>query len=143
MASARFDHTATTLRDGRVLIAGGMSKDGWVPGQGLPVAPPALLVYDPMTGAFAPAGPMVTARTWHTATLLADGRVLIAGGEDASEAFPTSAELFDPTTGACSSAGSMGTARAWHVAALLADGRVLLVGGETTQLLSSADTYTP
>src|SRR4051794_27144619 len=77
------------------------------------------------TGTFTPTGSMTVARTRHTATLLTDGRVLIAGG------FPTtpSAEIYDPATGIFSATGNMSTPRSQHTATLLPDGRVLIAGG--------------
>ena len=73
---------------------------------------------------------MTTARVWCPATLLADGRVLIAGGTLGfwTEVY-ASAELYDPTTGSFGPTGSMTTIREVHTATLLADGRVLVTGG--------------
>ena len=71
---------------------------------------------------------MKTGRWLHTATLLADGRVLtsVAGLRDSVY---DSAEIYDPRTGKFSSAGSMGEGRQQHTATLLPDGRVLIAGG--------------
>ena len=86
---------------------------------------------------------MTTARLSHTATLLADGRVLIAG----RAAMARSAEIYDPKTGTFSPTGSMTTARAAaHTATLLADGRVLVAGGHPRRsdaALASAELYDP
>ena len=70
------------------------------------------------------------AREQHTATLLSDGRVLIAGGwNQYTPAIASSAALYDPKTGTFSPTGAMATAREYHTATLLSDGRVLVAGG--------------
>lgn len=74
-------------------------------------------------------GDMNTARVLHSATLLADGRVLVAGGRGSSAL--DSAELYDPISGNWTATGKMLTARMGHTATLLPDGRVLVVGGIT------------
>jgi len=87
MNRPRAEYTATLLRDGTVLMAGG------------DLAAESAELYDPFTGTFAPAGVMVVPRTRHTATLLMDGRILIADGTS----YPTtpsstdSAELYVPS----------------------------------------------
>ena len=127
MAHARSYHSATLLRDGRVLVAGGQD--------------PAEL-FDPKTGTFSPTGSMVTPRTRHTATLLSDGRVLIAGGmEFSSLQTPlAAAELFDPMSGTFSSTGSMQAPCQEPYAALLLDGRVLITDESAT---ASLELYQP
>ncbi len=72
-------------------------------------------------------GTMTEARTWHSATLLPDGTVLVAGGGETDPS--TSAELYDPRTGSWTATGSMGLARTDHTATLLPDGMVLVAGG--------------
>src|SRR5215213_5305347 len=71
---------------------------------------------------------MLVERRGHTATRLADGRVLIAGGENGSGTL-NDTEIYNPTSGTFSAAANMATARADHSATLLADGRVLIAGG--------------
>jgi hypothetical protein len=139
--------TATLLGDGQALIAGG---DGWLPQGGGSTWSSAEL-YDPATGTFTPTGPMTAARMDATATLLPDGRVLVAGGD--RDMGPNlgigshplaSAELYDPATGTFTPTASMTTARAQATATALLDGRVLIAGG-TNDIggLSSAELYQP
>ena len=71
---------------------------------------------------------MLVERRGHTATRLADGRVLIAGGENSTGTL-NETELYDPSSGSFSAAANMATARADHSTTLLADGRVLIAGG--------------
>jgi N-acetylneuraminic acid mutarotase len=89
------------------------------------------------------AATMSTERAYYTATLLNNGKVLVAGGQSNS-GYVASAELYDPTTNTWSSAGSMATARFLHTATLLANGKVLVAGGYgTSGILSSAELYDP
>lgn len=85
-----------------------------------------------MQGSFTPAGSLTTDRQGHTATLLTNGKVLIAGGSATLAGLPVwaSAELFDPAGTSFTPTGSMGTPRVGHTATLLPDGRVLIAGGE-------------
>jgi hypothetical protein len=116
MIEARFDFTATLLRDGRVLVAGGS-----------PASRNAEL-YDPATGSWTATGELHVGHVGHTATLLSDGRVLVVGGQTRNEEY--SAELYDPVSGTWSATADLiNPARAGHTATLLADGRVLVAGG--------------
>ena len=98
---------------------------------------------DPATGTFTMTGAMATARERHTATLLADGRVLIVGGTTSTgtgDLHPT-AEVYNPSTGSFSVTGSMAEARNYHTATLLPNGKVLVVGGGEEN--SASEIYDP
>src|SRR5438445_2068560 len=88
--------------------------------------------------------PMGVARHDHTATLLPNGTVLIAGGLDASNAVVASAEVYDPSANGFSTVGDMRAARVGHTATLLSDGRALVAGGANDSgPLRSIDIYDP
>src|SRR5207237_9674534 len=91
-----------------------------------------------------PHGSLITARSRHTATLLPNGKVLVAGGNH-GHAASSSAELYDPATGTWTATGSLGTARLRHTATLLSSGKVLVTGGENESdgVLNGLDAYEP
>jgi large repetitive protein len=145
MAAARGFHTASLLLDGRVLIAGG-NDQGWGADRFLASAE----IYNPTTGKFTATGPMTTGRASHIATVLPDGRVLIAGGTYGNGSTSlASAEVYNPKTGKFTATGSMAEARTFHAATRLADGRVLVTGGAPDgwayqgPFQSSAEIYDP
>ena len=146
MSLPRSNATATLLRDGRVLVAGG---DGYLPGGGSTWSSAEL--YDPASGTFTTTGSMSTSRFNATATLLPDGRVLIAGGNrDVTAELGiggpalSSAELYDPATRTFTLTAPMTTVRVQAMAVLLPDGRVLIAGGRNASGgLSSAELYQP
>src|SRR5579859_5523741 len=136
MTSARVGHTATLLGNGKVLIAGGNADNqaGFPnPGGGGVWNPGTVAeLYDPSTGTFTATGVMVNARILGTATLLSDGKVLLASGQGCSGSrcpAPT-AELYDPDTGTFTATGNMTSygARPGWTAALMNNGKVLFVG---------------
>ena len=92
-------------------------------------------------------GSLNTARLLHTATLLSDGRVLVACGGDDSGYVSASAELYNAATGTWTVTGSLNSPREFHTATLLSDGRVLVVGGGDNHgvavTLASAELYDP
>src|SRR5580700_3173359 len=106
--------------------------------------------YAQSPGTFTTTGSMTTVRDDHTATLLTNGKVLIAGGTDNFSIW-ASAEIYDPGTGTFTATGNMTTPRAWHTGTLLPDGKVLIVGGTVYQgnselaspTLASAELYDP
>src|SRR5207237_565181 len=130
-------HAASVLlQDGRVLQVGGvvnlstMASDGYD-------------IYDPVLGAWTAGGSMPTAREGTTATGLGNGRVLVVGGSDGTDAL-RSADIYNPATDSWSSAASMGTARLEAVAILLRSGKVLVAGGDDgARVLDSAELYDP
>jgi hypothetical protein len=121
MSIGRSGHTATLLKNGKVLIVGGWTGRYDLRG--------SAEIFDPATNRFAATGNLVIERAGNTATLLADGRVLVAGGEDRQENAIASAEIYDPATGKFTLTGSMTDPRGAHTATALKDGRILIVGG--------------
>jgi WD40 repeat protein len=155
--TARGNAQAALLPDGRVLVIGG-DQEGGTPSE---VDLDSAEIYDPATGKFSETGNMETPRTEFFATLLANGKVLVAGGASISAGvgvgFLDSAELYDPATGKFSPTGSMTFGRSsdlgqahgtWSTmyTGLLTDGRVLIVGGNDMQSatdIATAETYDP
>ncbi len=123
MSAARQGHTATVLPHGEVLITGGQKNIGFR------TALASAEIYDPNSGAFRPTGSMLTAREGHTATLLRDGRVLIAGGSSNGITTTSSAEVYNPRTGSFTAISPMNVPREAHTATLLKNGKVLIAGG--------------
>jgi Big-like domain-containing protein/galactose oxidase-like protein len=138
MTTAREQHTATLLNNGKVLITGGQSPITRSSSLQLTAAAE---IYDPSSGSFAPTGSMTEARNSHTATLLTDGTVLIAGGGNNS----ATAELYNVTTGSFTATGSMEFGRAGHTANALSLPygiyTVLVVGGGSSDPIATAEVY--
>jgi len=137
---ARYHHSETLLTNGDVLIAGGTST--------CPLFVCTVIakaeIYTPSSETFAATGSMHYARSFHTATLLNSGSVLVAGGAENGSGTNSSAELFSTSTGTFAVTGSLNTARSSQVATLLANGKVLVAGGiKGSTYLSSAELYDP
>ncbi len=122
----RRSHSATLLPDGRVLIVGG--GDSASTSSSLPIG--EVEVFDPATGMFTVVGSLLTPRKAHSAVLLNDGTVLIAGGSSGKgNLFPTtSAEIYDPITNTSTEVGPMNFPHLAQNGAKMRDGRVLLAG---------------
>jgi hypothetical protein len=128
------------LANGKVLHTGGYNE-------GVNVFSAGAELYDPSTGTFAATGNMTIGRSGHTATLLPDGTVLIAGGGVGSSS-TVSAELYDPAAGTFSRTGDMTRGRSNHTAILLLNGTVLIAGafpdpGTDPGISGTAELYTP
>ena len=138
LTTPRFDHTATLLTNGKVLVVGG--RRAAFPSPGLTSAE----LYDPSTGTWKATGSMHTEREGHTATLLASGEVLVVGGDPGEDRYE--AELYDPNTGKWRAAGGLKVIHSdGHTATLLADGKVLVAGGSKPPELpvATAEVYDP
>jgi hypothetical protein len=143
--TGRIQHTATLLANGMVLLAGG--EEFTVDPETTTVIS-SVELYDPGTDGFAPATSLIVKRENHTATLLEDGTVLIAGGSGST---PASAELYEPDTGEFVPTGFLATLRESHTATLLPNGQVLIAGGfgetggfgSSSSPLASAELYDP
>lgn len=140
LSKPRVGHTATRLSNGIVLVAGGSTTNR----SPLGLTNTAEL-YDPVTSKWSLTGSMTTIRSGHTATLLQDGKVLVAGGFGSDNI--KTAELYDPATGTWSATGSLSAARYWHTATRLRDGKVLVAGGsddgDLSYTSSGAELYDP
>src|SRR5579859_4653746 len=141
MTAIRFDHAAALLANGQVLIVGGIERNG--------VMQSSAELFDPASGRFQATGKPQSPRGWGlTATLLNDGKVLVAGGSSGcdSPCYTASAELYDPAAGKFLPTGRMTVPRAGARALLLPTGEVLLVGGienSNTVPLMTAELYHP
>jgi N-acetylneuraminic acid mutarotase len=132
MATPREGHTATILRDGRVLVVGGSPNGVQTTG--------SAEIYDPASGRFWPTGHLKQPRVAHVAALLGTGKVLIAGGGRGGMpggyiSYDT-AELYDPATGMFTAMHArMKSDRVGAAAVRLDDGRVLIVGGKSGRII--------
>ncbi|NVJ20683.1 hypothetical protein HUW62_05580 [Myxococcus sp. AM011] len=120
LVSARHEHAATRLSDGRVLVSGGITPGG---------NGKSAELYDPTTSLWTATGALQVARARHTQTLLPNGKVLVVGGDnpDSTQGL-ASAELFDPATGTWTLAAAPTHPYSGHTATLLNQGDVLVLG---------------
>ena len=144
MSVSRARHTATLLPGGDVLVTGGATTFHGEVGSVTATAE----IYSPRTNSWRAAAPMSIPRYVHQAALLADGRVLVAGGWSATssaDASKASVEIYDPVANRWAATGSLVTARAEFVMVRLLDGRLLAVAGvdRSYHLTGSAETYDP
>ena len=154
----RSGHTATLLPDGRVLIAGGMrhnqdfyrSAELYDPSTGksrptgaMSIGRVGQIAIDPANEKFTTIARMTVRRGRPSATMLASGDVLIAGGEARDNESLASAEIFRVQSLSFQPTGSMHHARIAHTATLLNDGRVLVAGGYADGVSTSAEIYDP
>lgn len=135
LRTARAAHTATTLRSGQVLLAGGMADGGG--------SLATVEVFDPESNTVRELGSLAQPRVSHSATLLVDGRVVVAGGYDGH--YLASVEVFEPATMRFRAVASLVEARSGHTATLLRDGRILFAGGvgRGWTFLRTAEVYDP
>ena len=144
MTVSRAFHTATALNDGRILVTGGVTYGGQKSnGNYFTKLLDSAEIYDPATGAWTLLPPMANFRAGHSASLLPDGRVLIAAGTEGNNAHELSdvldllgtslkdSELFEPSTNTWSSGPNLPEPKAGHGAITLDDGRILITGGIT------------
>lgn len=134
LASARMGHTATTLADGTVLVFGGLLEGlrGLLDDLEGAFRPTAEL-YDPVSGAWRTLGP-VPPRVNHTATLRADGKVLVAGGESWPPESAGESFLYDPVKGETASHATLALPRFGHVAVAIPGGVLVVGGGRLDQM---------
>ncbi|HET8631842.1 MAG TPA: kelch repeat-containing protein [Thermomicrobiales bacterium] len=149
MAVARLNYTLTLLGNGLAIAVGGGSSGATGPGGlALLAAPgggPNAELCNPAAGTWSPAAAVAVDPTFHTATLLRDGRLLVIGGIAAGGGqYLSSAEEYDPTANSWLTI-PMTAPRAHHTATLLPDGTVLVVGGEDRQgdALATAERFMP
>ena len=138
----RWGHTATLLPNGKVLVVGGNTRIG----NNTSITKSAEL-YDPASGSWRSTGDLNVARVGHTATLLAGGRLLVAGGTTSYEqpfVDTNTAELYDLETETWSLTGNLNDATSGHTATLLENGKVLVAGGwNGSSTLDKAEIYDP
>lgn len=136
LITGRAEASATLLRNGNVLVAGGTQGEVSVIGNAE--------LYTSSSNTWSPTLSLLTPRADHTATLMQSGQVLVVGGlGNGSGNYLANAELYDPSSGSWSAAGSLATGRFGNTATLLEDGRVLIAGGFGATQMSDCEIYNP
>lgn len=138
MKTGRYVHQAVKLLDGRVIVMGGCSAYGCAADTA------SVEIFDPATGKWSTAAPMKAHRASFSATLLADGRVLVTGGYNAAGTL-TENETYDPVKDAWTVNAAMPHAHAVHASVTMQNGSVLVAGGDTGLGLPGreADVFNP
>jgi hypothetical protein len=138
MSTPRENQSATWLSPS--VVSGALAGQVLIAGGGVTSAPSdSADVFNPQAATFSPVNAMTTTRTMQAAVLLANGKVLIAGGQSSDTNFLLSAELFDPAHASFAATGSMHSAHAGAAATVLENGHALIAGGRSI----SADLYDP
>jgi len=142
---ARAGPSSTLLPNGKVLIAGGVFYTGTPPYNLVANYLASAELYDPTTGTFMLTGSLNTARGGQSTTVLGNGNVLLAAGQNngANGGYLASAELYNLATGKFTLTGSLNTPRILHKAHLLASGEVLIVAGNHFGSIASTELYNP
>ena len=140
MSTTRIGHVAVRLANGRILMLGGVPTLQNIHEQ--PRDPQYAEIYDPVANAFSALAGLTLSQQGYTATLLANGKVLLVGGENLGTAIRT-AKLLDAARGTMDVTGELITARMGHTATLLQDGRVLVTGGTDSNgnVVATAELY--
>jgi N-acetylneuraminic acid mutarotase len=143
------NYTTTLLANGNVLVVGGNTPTGTY---SIPVSQSMVELYNATTNTWSAAATLATPRSSHSATLLASGQVLVAGGLNlqlgASSSSQTStklasAELYNPATNSWSAAANLTTTRYGHGSVTLTDGRAMVIAGGTPTSAKNAEIYDP
>ena len=140
--TARRNAQGVLLQDGRVLVVGG-NNDAALGG---PNDFASAELYDPVADTWTYAAPMNTPRyAFQTATLLLNGKVLVTGGANGSNAWLSSTEVYDPKANTWTNTGNLPIGVYGHTATLLKNGNVLVGGGVTTNNVpvNTASLYNP
>lgn len=127
LPGARHDHRAALLPDGRVLVTGGVGKDGYLQ---------STVIYDPAIDAWTSGPTMAAARALHTTTTLPSGRIVVVGGAGAGR----SVELYDPATSAFIALPSLSQDRQSHTATYIPGKGLLVISGSIAELYALGGT---